>query len=70
MGIAVVAMYVMRVVRSDHWCTNFLGDLQQLRIGLGLCSQTMVLNFDEKVVFAKDFLESGRFDFGVFVIVL
>ena len=65
-----MTMHIVRVICCNDGCANLLGDLKQLRVGLGLGSETMILNLDKQIVFAEDFLQTSGLDLGVLVIVL
>ncbi len=49
---------VVRVVGGEQRRTDAMGDLDQLRVGLALCRQAMVLQLDEEVVLAEDLLQA------------
>uniref|UniRef100_A0A6J7NAW3 Unannotated protein n=1 Tax=freshwater metagenome TaxID=449393 RepID=A0A6J7NAW3_9ZZZZ len=59
-GLVVRAVGVVRVVRREDRCTDAAGDLDQLRIGLVLGSEAVILQLDEEVVPTEDVLQAGR----------
>jgi hypothetical protein len=58
-GQVVLAVGVVAVVRGHERRTDPLGDLDQLRVGVALRRQAVVLQFDEQVVAAEDVLETA-----------
>ncbi|CAB5067676.1 unannotated protein [freshwater metagenome] len=58
-GLVVRAVGVVRVVRRDDRGPDTSGDLDELRIGLVLGSEAVVLQLDEKVVPPEDVLQAG-----------
>ncbi len=55
--LVVVSVHVVRVVGGDDGRTDAAGDLDQLRVGVALGLQPVVLQLDEQVVPAEDLLQ-------------
>jgi len=55
--LVVLAVHVVRVVGRDDGGADLLGDLDQLRVGVALGLQPVILQFDEQVVLAEDLLQ-------------
>ncbi len=51
------AVHIVGVVGGDDRCAEPTGDLDQLRVGVALRRQPVVLHLDEEVVLAEDLLE-------------
>ena len=59
MGLGVAAVGVVAVVGGQEWRADGVCDLDELRVGLDLLRQTVILQFDEEVPLAEDLLEAG-----------
>ena len=58
-GLVILAVGVVRVVGRQQRGLQPGGDLEQLRVGLALRRQPVVLQLDEQVVAAEDLLQAG-----------
>ena len=56
--LVILAVHVVRVVGGDERRTDLLGDLDQLRVGVALRRQPVILQLDEQVVLAEDLLQA------------
>jgi hypothetical protein len=56
-GLVVLTVRVVRVVGGEQRRADPAGDLDQLRVGLVLGGEPVVLQFDEQVVLAEDLLQ-------------
>src|SRR5205085_233789 len=59
-GEMVLAVDVVAVVRGEQWRLQLLRDGEQLRVGLALRGEAVVLQLDEEVVAPEDVLQAGR----------
>ena len=55
----IVSMRVVGVVCGKKWSTNFTREFNQKWIGSLLICKSMILQFNKKVVFAKNILQSS-----------
>ena len=60
-GLVVCLVRVVAVVRGEQRCADLLRDLDQLRVGVALRLEAVILEFDEQVVAPEDVLETSRF---------
>ena len=63
MCFVVFPMRVVSVICCQQWCANFLGQFNEQWIGLMLFSNSVILNLDEEIVFAKNVLQSTGISF-------
>ncbi len=56
----VVLVRVVAIVGSEQWRPDAPGDLDELRVGLLLLLDPVVLKLDEQVVLAEDVLQPAR----------
>ena len=59
-GLGVAPMGVVAVVGGEQRSADGVGDLDQLRVGLDLLRQAVILQLDEEVALAEDLLEPRR----------
>ena len=59
MGQVVFAVCVVRVVGGEKRRFEFAGNFDELRVGLLLGWNSLILNLDEQVVASEDLLESS-----------
>ena len=57
--LCIAAMGVVAVIGGEQRRADGVGDLDQLRVGLDLLGQPVILQLHEEVVLAEDFLEPG-----------
>ena len=58
-GLVILAVGVVRVVGGEQRCADPSGQLDQLRVGLSLLGDAVVLQLDEQVVASEDVLQPG-----------
>ena len=68
--LVVFAVRVVRVVGGEQRRTDLPGDLDQLRVGVVLGGQPVVLQFDEQVVLAEDVLQAAGLLDGALLVAL
>ena len=57
--LVVFAVHVVAVVGGEQRRADLAGDLDQLRVGVALRRQAVVLELDEEVVLAEDLLQAA-----------
>ncbi len=67
-GLVILLMRVVAVVGGQQRRADLLRDLDQLRVGLALCLQAVVLQLDEQVVASEDVLQSSGLLDGALVV--